>query len=597
MSDRRSFGRVAASVLLLSAILWFASTWQRPTLYFNGIVHTIDSSDSTASAVVTRSDRISFVGSDPDAEAFVKNRYPLLLRLTLRRVYLHGQSLLPGFVDAHSHFLATGLTAVLPDLSPPASGGSINSTDALYRFVSEEAGRTAAGDWIVGFNYDNTAFHSGRHPTRESLDAVTSEHPVFVRHNSGHMGVANSLALERMAADTDLPESVRVEARERLASFTPASDSGLLQELAAPPLGWLVIKTPWRRLVGVVSEAIDNYASQGYTTVQSGSANSATVRLLAWLTRLGWVPQRVIVWPLHEQDEAGNAVLAEPSVKIPDVPFWTLLFGNQHFVTGPTKLIVDGSPQGYTAYLSTPYHLPQPGASTEQRAQHQDRYRGHSLFTMESLHRTMAQYLASDRAMAIHTNGDGAIEQVLNVLEAIGNHRAESRRRVVLVHAQTIRQDQIDRLAALGVTPSYFPGHTWHWGEWHYHQSLGPQRAPFISPANSTLNAGVRLSIHTDAPVTPTDSMQLLWMATRRQTQQGRILGEHERLTRLQALRAMTIDPAWQNGVDDDRGTVEVGKFADFVVLSATPLNIDDVRTIAVVRTVVGSQTIYQRDP
>lgn len=568
-SLRVSIGIAVAIVPL--AILWFVLSACRPTLYFSGIVHTFDARNSVVSAVVTHGDRVRFVGSDGAADAFVKNRYPLPLRLLTRRVDLQGQALMPGFVDAHSHFLATGLTSILPDLSPPASGGSIDSPDALYDFIAREASTTPRGDWIVGFNYDNTAFVSGMHPTRAALDAVTSEHPVFVRHNSGHMGVANTLALKRLAADTDLPDSVRQAVRHRLANFTPTDNSGLLQELAAPPLGWLVLKTPWRHLIKVVSMATEAYASQGYTTVQSGSANAATVTLLKWLTRLGWVPQRVIAWPLHQT----------ASDTLPDT------INSRKFLTGAAKLIVDGSPQGYTAHLSQPYHQPLPGTTSK--------HQGHSLFTAAQLREVITPYLKADRPLAIHTNGDGAIELVLNALESLlPSPGAENARRVILVHAQTMRDDQIERLPALGVTPSYFPGHTWHWGEWHYRQSLGPTRAAFISPMRSTQEAGVRISIHTDAPVTPTNSMQLLWMATQRLTQNNRLLGGAERLTRLQALRAMTIDPAWQNRVDHNRGSIEAGKFADLVWLSEDPLSADDVRTISVVRTIVGGDTIYQ---
>jgi hypothetical protein len=167
-----------------------------------------------------------------------------------------------------------------------------------------------------------------------------------------------------------------------------------------------------------------------------------------------------------------------------------------------------------------------------------------------------------------------------------------------MIHAQALRRDQLARVAKLGMIPSFFVAHTFYWGDWHRDSVFGPERGAQISPAASALASGVRFTIHNDAPVVPPDGIFLLWTAVNRITRSGQVLGADERLSAEQALRAITIDAAYQAFEEDQKGSLEPGKLADLVILSANPLDVEPlaIREIEVVETIKGGVTIWHRD-
>ena len=198
--------------------------------------------------------------------------------------------------------------------------------------------------------------------------------------------------------------------------------------------------------------------------------------------------------------------------------------------------------------------------------------------------------------MAIHGNGDAAIEDILDAFEAAQAAHPVEDPRMILVHSQMAREDQVVRMKGLGVTPSFFSAHTYYWGDRHRDIFMGPERAAVMSPARWALDNGLRFTSHMDTPVTPMLPLQAVWSQVQRQTTSGDVLGPDQRIGVMQALRAVTIDAAWQVFQEDNRGSVEPGKYADLVVLSGNPL--DDpssMRDLRVERTVVGGVTIYRR--
>ena len=164
-----------------------------------------------------------------------------------------------------------------------------------------------------------------------------------------------------------------------------------------------------------------------------------------------------------------------------------------------------------------------------------------------------------------------------------------------MIHAQMTREDQIVRMAELGVTPSFFSAHTYYWGDRHAAIFMGPERAANMSPARWALEAGVRFSSHLDTPVTPMLPLQAVWSQVERQSTGGAIIGPDQRIDRLSALRAVTIDAAWQVFMDDVIGSIEPGKHADLVVLSDNPLTAPDIRSLKVDRTIIAGATVYKR--
>jgi hypothetical protein len=200
--------------------------------------------------------------------------------------------------------------------------------------------------------------------------------------------------------------------------------------------------------------------------------------------------------------------------------------------------------------------------------------------------------------IAIHGNGDATIDDIIYAVDMAQKECPRDDHRHMLIHCQTARYDQLDEMKRLGITPSFFSAHAYYWGDRHYNIFLGPERACRQNPARSALDKGLRFTIHLDTPVTPINPLLLVWSAVNRLSTGGNLIGEDERISALQALRATTIDAAWQIFQEDNRGSVEVGKLADLVILSDNPLTVDkgQIKDIRVEQTFVGGRRVYQRN-
>jgi predicted amidohydrolase YtcJ len=261
------------------------------------------------------------------------------------------------------------------------------------------------------------------------------------------------------------------------------------------------------------------------------------------------------------------------------------------FRLGGMKLLTDGSIQGYTAYLSRPYH--QPGAGREVL------YAGFPTFeSQEKLSTAVADGYENGWQVLAHANGDAAIGMVIEAARAAEKSHPVGDRRTTIIHAQTIREDQLDAVKNLGLYVSFFPGHVYYWGDRHRDVFLGPERAARINPMRSALDRGIPVTLHHDSPVTPPDILMVIWSAVNRVTSGGWELGPEQRLSPHEAIRAVTIDAARQVFEEERKGSIEVGKIADFVVLSENPLAVEAmrIREIAVEETVKEGETIFRRD-
>ena len=261
---------------------------------------------------------------------------------------------------------------------------------------------------------------------------------------------------------------------------------------------------------------------------------------------------------------------------------------NSGLKIGGVKLSLDGSPQGKTAYLSKPYHVPPHGQD--------ETYRGYPSVSDPTAYELIEKYLSAEIPIIVHANGDAAAQVLIDAVEAA---RPQHDHRTVMIHAQTVREDQLTRMKSLRIIPSYFSAHTFYWGDWHRDSVLGPERGMRISPTASTVARGMPFTVHNDAPIVPPDMIRLLWATTNRVTRSGKILGKEQRISTYNALMAMTYYSAYQNFEEDMKGTLEVGKRADFVVLSEDPLTlpIEDLLGLRVERTYVAGREVYSAPP
>lgn len=533
-------------------------------LYIGGPILTMDDAAPVAEAVLTCGDRITAVGRADDLRTQMGQGGKV--------VDLAGSTMLPAFIDPHGHFPDPGFIRLFRvDLSAPPRGDCADMATALARLAAKAA-ETPPGEWVMGVLFDNTAVAERRMPTRAELDSVSNEHPVWVIHASGHNGTANSVALARQGLDRSTPDP----AGGRLGRDPDTGAlTGLIEGIAAMgEMGntdFLIDRARFRQGFDACR---DEYLSHGVTFAQNAWA---TREMLDHFNSLpdGHDPGiDIVLLPVAE---------LEPSLSDgPDALGWR---GAPYITLGPRKLFTDGAFQLQTAFLSEPYH--RPADPTAPRGMtYTDRA---TLFAeVGKLHRMGFQ-------IHCHCNGDAGTDNLLDAIEAALQTHPRDDHRHTVIHGQVLREDQMERMVRLGVTVSFFSAHIHFWGDRHYDTFLGPARADRLSPAGSAERHGLRYTIHNDASVTPTRPLHLAHCAVNRVTASGRLLGENQKISVLSALRAQTIDAAWQIFQEDTRGSITAGKLADFVMLDRNP--VDDPEAVAqcrVLRTVRRGQDVYQ---
>jgi predicted amidohydrolase YtcJ len=392
-------------------------------------------------------------------------------------------------------------------------------------------------------------------------------------HVSGHLAAANGLALERVGIDADTPDPEGGLIRRDPRSGEP---DGVLEESASDPLQ-AGSRPSFLGGLRIARAGSALYLRAGVTTVQSGYTFERYMRGLTWLSRLGVVAPRMVLWPGEE--------LAQ---RMLDGSFSYTSYDERWVRLGAAKLLADGSIQGYTGYLSQPYHVP-PGDDPA--------YRGYPRIPREELIEKVLRRHVAGWQVAIHGNGDAAIDDILDAFENAQRQHPRSDARHVVIHSQMAREDQLDRMKELGVIPSFFSLHTYYWGDRHRDVFMGPERAARMSPARSALDRGLRFTLHCDSPVVPIEPLRLVWAAVNRRSTSGASIGEAQRIPPLAALRGVTIDAAWQHFEEHEKGSLEPGKLADLVMLSESPLEHPErIDRIRVLETILGGRVVY-REP
>ncbi|MFH6781095.1 MULTISPECIES: amidohydrolase [Methylobacterium] len=536
------------------------------TLYAGGPIVTINDSQPTAEAVLVRGRRIVAVGARGEVESHAKG--------PIETVDLEGRALLPGFVDPHGHVVMVGLQALAANLLP-APDGEGNSIPALQRSLrdwSAKNGKTIERyGVIIGFGYDDSQIEEQRHPVRADLDAVSSDIPILIVHQSGHLGVLNSKALDEAGVTKSTPNPPGGAFRREADGATP---NGVCEEAAFfAAAGKLLGRLDAQAYLDMIKAGAAFYASFGYTTVQEGRAMPGSATMLAKAGEAGLLDVDVVVYPdiFQSLKEIAPSRDYRNRVRI-----------------GGAKATIDGSPQGKTAFLSKPYYKPPEGQGPD--------YRGYAAITKEQIVDAVDLAYANGWQVLTHANGDAAVDWLIEAVGAATAKHGPGDRRAVLIHGQAARLDQLPRLKDLAILPSFFPMHTYYWGDWHRNSVLGPERAERISPCNSARKLGMIFTSHHDAPVANPDAIRVLSATVTRATRSGYVLGPEERVDTLTALKAMTIWPAVQYFEEASKGTIEPGKLADFVILSADPLAVkpEELITLKVVETIKEGRSVYK---
>lgn len=532
------------------------------TLYYNGTILTMNREEPEA--VLTEGDRIVALGSFEELQKEFS--------VDSSDLYdLQGKTLMPSFIDAHSHIMMAAQVSLYADLTECFSFEDIRETLMQYRKDFPER----CGKMIVGFGYDHNVLQEECHPNSRILDQVSQEVPVFILHASAHMGVGNSRMLELagVTAATKDPEGGRFgryDGSDEPDGYAEEAAMLRIQEQFGAQM-----KTDFEEVMKNVQKM---YLRYGVTTVQEGAASPQTIAALRQLASKGALVLDVVAYPVMMQGQPMEGTGGTAS----DTAY------QGHFRIGGYKMILDGSPQGKSAWLSAPYE----GESS---------YCGYPWLDEEVVLACCRKALEDGQQLLTHCNGDAASEQFLRCYErAVEEYCIQGKDlpedlRPVMIHCQTVRQDQLERMKKLDMIASFFVGHVFYWGDVHL-RNLGPARGNQISPVGSAKKQGLHFTFHQDTPVTKPDMIQSVWCAVNRYTRQGKKLAEAECVSVYDALRAITVEAAYQYHEEQEKGSIAPGRKADLVVLNRNPFAVDpeDLRDVRVETTIKDGRVVYQ---
>lgn len=537
-------------------------------IYVGDDIITVDRSNPTAEAVAVRNGRISAVGSRREVLDQQRGTATAVIDLD-------GATLLPGFIDPHSHYINSLTVANQANVfAPPAGpGADVDAIVDTLRAFRRSHG-VPDGEMIVAYGYDDTLMPGGRTLRKEDLDADFPDNPVIVGHVSMHGAVLNSAAMRQfgITAHTETPPGGVIVRK-------PGSSEpdGLVMETAFLPVFAAMPKPSAAQEVSWSIAGQRLYAAAGITTAHEGATHAADVELIYRAAAGGAALIDVVAYPfILELDEV---LKRHPPQQ----------FGTYHnrVKLGGVKVTLDGSPQGRTAYFTTPYLADGPDGQKE--------WCGELGFSQDTVNDWFKKVYDLGLPLDIHANGDAAIDVALAAHEFAAAGDPTRDRLTVMVHSQFVRRDQLERYVRYNIIPSFFTEHSFYFGDAHV-ALRGKAQADFLSPMRAAIDHGLRPTNHTDFVVTPLDQLFLMWTAVNRISRSGATIGADQRITPLEALEAITINAARQYREADAKGSLEVGKLADLVLLDGNPLTVDPmgIKDIKVTETIKEGRTVYR---
>lgn len=534
-----------------------------------GSIITVNDAKPFADAVAIKDGKILAVGSNDE---IAKHR-----GANTELVDLAGAALLPGFIDGHGHCFATGIQAASANLLAPPDYKVTDIPGIIAELKSFAKSDTAKKHGIIlGFGYDDAQLKEQRHPNRHDLDEVSKDVPVYVIHQSGHLGAANSKAIEIAGINSESKNPVGGVIRREKDGQTP---DGVFEETIHYEVLMKIMPTMGQSEFDELAKSgMKLYAANGYTMAQEGRSIAPVDQ--SWIR-------------LAEKNEMLIDVVSYPDISTNENPFgldgkWYSRKMIGGYRIAGVKISLDGSPQGKTAYLSQPYFIAPHGAPSN--------FRGYAAMLDQDVDRKIALCYEKGWQFIAHCNGDAASDLMIGaVKDARKKFGAGKDRRDVMIHCQTVREDQLDLMQQYGIIPSMFGMHCFYWGDWHRDSVLGAVRAERISPARSAMRRGMIFSQHHDSPVALPSAIRILSSVVTRRTRSGDILGAEQCIPVDAAIKSITLWAAYQHYEENNRGSIEVGKLADFVVLDKNPhsIPIEKLADLKVLQTIKDGKTIY----
>ncbi|MEC5423366.1 amidohydrolase [Virgibacillus sp. C22-A2] len=537
-------------------------------LFKNANILTLDNENTKAGSIAVSEGRITGIWKTPEPPEGA-------VRITEDTTIadLKGQTLIPGFIDTHNHILMYGLLSKQVNCSTPLNKTIVDIAHAIEQKVKD----SEAGEWIQGYGYDDTLLDEKRHPTRHDLDHVAPDHPVIISHISGHLAVANSIALELAGLTNETTDpSGGYYGRDEDGNL-----NGVLYEATAmEPTHNLLPKRAKEEMIEVLGEAAKTYMAQGITTNTDAAVfqlEDLEVHLQA--AKQGVNPMRTQLMIMHFLLREGGPFEGYSPSQLDER---LQQHSNGLARLDSAKMFQDGSIQGLTGALREPYH------------QNPDTY-GSLIHDQDDFNEEVLDLHHRGFRITTHGNGDRAIGSILDAYELALQKYPRDQHKHRIEHVQSATPQDIEKMAKLDVAGSFFINHVYYWGDRHEQIFLGPKRARRISPLADAVKHNLLFTLHSDCPVTPISPLFSIWAAVNRKTSSGKILGAEQRIDVITALKSMTSYAAELISDEDNIGSLEVGKLADFAVLDRDPTEIDseEIKDIAVTATYIGGRLVY----
>ena len=535
-----------------------------PVLVTGGQIITMNAAVPAAEAMLVEEGRIAWVGQLSDMPESAEG---------VERLDLNGKVVVPGFVEPHMHLPPLAMMHAFSNIGPNRFD---TAAEALAQ-LAEDAAATPPGEWVVGRQFDPSLQSGPDYLTADMLDEVSTDHPVFVYNTSLHLGYCNSVALTLAGIDADTPDPQGAE----IGRDADGNPNGVLK---AGPAMALVVRHN--------SKLKHSNIAEGCLSVL-GQANAVGITTLC--DQGTGMFQGVKELDVYQsmRDSGRMTARFRYSVSQAMADRWDeakLVWGEGDEWVRRTgwKIVSDGSNQGRTGLQREAFI----GAEGENA-------RGMAYIDKDVLDDAVETRLRQGWAVCVHANGDAAIDRALDAFaKAKAKGLDPSAMRCRIEHCSILHDEQIDKMAELGLSPSFLIGHVHYWGKAFVEDIFGLEKASKLDRTGACEDNGIRWSLHSDDPVTEMNPLRCMENAVvRNMWRSDELLSPEERVPVAAALRAMTIDAAWQCHSDHEVGSLEEGKFADFVVLAQDPHNVppETLGSIDVLETWVGGEQVYSQ--
>ena len=534
--------------------------------FLGGKVFTADDKNTITSGVYVEDNRISAVG--PAEE--ISRQLPQDTKV----IDIEGKTLIPGFMDAHNHMLLGGSTLEQADVKYPAVG----SIEELASTIAQAAEDTPEGEWIKGWGMDYAKYPEGRMPTRWDIDEVSRSHPVYITHTSGHFALVNSKALEMQ----EIPDTIHDPKGGVFVRDDKGRLTGMLQDAAQQvlvkdtvdvgshgPSGGIPLTMD--EMLRAIDTACKEFHREGLTSIVDPQITSREMPGYIEAKRRGLlrIKTRCMYLSNHLQDVKKLGL--------------TGMVGDEWLSVGPIKCYSDGTLIGCTAAFNEPY------LNTGER--------GYTFWTQDELKDLLEDAHTSGLQTGTHTQGDRAMEMLIQSYEEILKDHPREDHRHRIEHAGYPTPSQLERIARLGIIPISQPHYIYANGA-GFLSSLGEERAAGLIPLRSELDLGMPIVLSTDWSVVTFRPLDNIATAVSRITMEGQDCGKAERITVEEAIRGYTINAAYSAFQEKEKGSIEVGKAADLAVIDGDILSSrgEEIRNMSVEMTVLDGEIVYEAE-